>query len=400
MKANYLMASMAVAAVLSACTKTMVVNDKPEVPSEGQGPVAVEFGVGEPSVAVETKGSGAVGGLENSNNWNGETLYVMGFDNSLESYTNPETAAFIWNVSAAAPATGASGAINVYDKNASGTYEESGTDPFYYEDGVVYNFYGYHIDDAFEGAQEPDAAPAPAASAAGDYIYVPFVIDGSQDLMVGATDPDADKQAATEPGAADVTVANIYSSYAARRGIQPTLKFTHLLSQFQFKVIAGSESGKKVNVTSVSLVSQTKGNMVVASKNAEVPVGIRDTTDKAELTLALTPSVAPADDAASLTGCILAIPTSKYQMTVTLESGTDSGSGDEPYYPGTIEPVKAEVALTDAEFEAGKIYTVTIKVNGPEDVQVSASLAPWQTGDDIEIDTDKPVVPAENDEGN
>ena len=130
---------MAVAAVLSACTKTMVVNDKPEVPSEGQGPVAVEFGVGEPSVAVETKGSGAVGGLEASNEWNGETLYVMGFDNSLESYANPETAAFIWNVSATAPTSGASGAINVYDKNASGTYEESGTDPFYYEDGVVYN---------------------------------------------------------------------------------------------------------------------------------------------------------------------------------------------------------------------------------------------------------------------
>ena len=85
-------------------------------------------------------------------------------------------------------------------------------------------------------------------------VYVPFEINGAQDLLIAK----ADQQADIDKAGAGISEENAYSAYAARRNVHPTLKFQHLLARFTFEIVAGSASGSNVNVDYITVDSKSK----------------------------------------------------------------------------------------------------------------------------------------------
>ena len=388
MKKLYVYVALAAMGVMAACSK----NDNVDPQGNGgntviddNSPVAVELGVSGVNLDVNvTPKSKAAGALDT---WNSQALYIYAFDRTEDDFT---TVAFIDNVQGTAPAASTPdpqpgdtlGVITLTNPTYPG-------EPFYYSGSTVYDFYGYYIDDAAVESAVSAGAVVPTETATS--IYVPFRINGTQDLMVAKADPAVDVKGATET----VESTRAYSAYAARRGVQPTLRFRHLLSRFNFEIKPGAASADNVTVDSIALVSKVEGELVVVSANAE-DLGLNNIVEGTLDTLCL-PGIAAEgvktetfnsglskeEQTPKAVGTnLLVIPgETSYNLLVWLSND----KGDSP-----IAPQVAQVTLLEsATFDAGKVYTVTIMIYGLEPVEVSASLTGWQDGGTVTIDPDQ-----------
>ena len=397
MKKLYVYVALAAMGVMAACSK----NDNVDPQGNGgntviddNSPVAVELGVSGVNLDVNvTPKSKAAGALDT---WNSQALYIYAFDRTEDDF---KTAAFIDNVQGTAPAASTPdpqpgdtlGVITLTNPAYPG-------EPFYYSGSTVYDFYGYYIDDAAVESAVSAGAVVPTETATS--IYVPFRINGTQDLMVAKADPAVDVEGATET----VESTRAYSAYAARRGVQPTLRFRHLLSRFNFEIKPGAASADNVTVDSIALVSKVEGELVVVSANAE-DLGLNNIVEGTLDTLCL-PGIAAEgvktetfntgetkeNQTAKAVGTnLLVIPgETSYELLVWLSND----NGDSP-----IAPQVAQVTLQEsATFDAGKVYTVTIMIYGLESVEVSASLTGWQDGGSVVIDPDQDMIPGQDDE--
>ena len=338
--------------------------------------VAVKFNVDAPSLTL-TKGAGPV------EEWKSQEIYLLGYERGKEFNTTP----LIPNIKTSAPAANTSGSIEVKHP-AGSTYAGQ---PYFYGNGV-YDFYGYYIDDA---ATVTDGTPAELAStAAGASIAI--TIDGTQDIMAAKADPEWD----TESGA--VTADKAYSAYAARRNVHPTLTFQHMLTRFNFFVVAGSESGTKVKVQGISIDSYENATLNIAPENSIV---VAATEQKVDLALA---GIEDAQRTPYATADF------KYN-TETLIAGTDGKIGNSimaiageeshkivlatvhanPAITQPIEPLEITLNAADivtktgakvASFEAGKQYDVILTVYGPEEVKITAVLSEWEEGGNTVLD--------------
>lgn len=338
--------------------------------------VAVKFNVDAPSLTL-TKGAGPV------EEWKSQEIYLLGYERGKEFNTTP----LIPNIKTSAPAANTSGSIEVKHP-AGSTYAGQ---PYFYGNGV-YDFYGYYIDDA---ATVTDGTPAELAStAAGASIAI--TIDGTQDIMAAKADPEWD----TESGA--VTADKAYSAYAARRNVHPTLTFQHMLTRFNFFVVAGSESGTKVKVQGISIDSYENATLNIAPENSIV---VAATEQKVDLALA---GIEDAQRTPYATADF------KYN-TETLIAGTDGKIGNsimaiageeshkivlatvhaDPAITQPIEPLEITLNAADivtktgakvATFEAGKQYDVILTVYGPEEVKITAVLSEWEEGGNTVLD--------------
>ena len=368
MKKTLLFAALAVT-VAAACSKT---GSAPQEPAVKGDAVPVLLSVSSPR-SIEVKSTGAA-----TQSWAGQTLNIYSYEAGVADYS--AATAFIDNVEATAPSTGLVDAITLTNPSTQ--------EPFYYAAGKYYDFFGYYIDDA--------AAGIPSVLA--DGVYVPFTIDGSQDLMVATSDKAADIEAAGKTG--QVAEDRVYSAYAARRGIQPKLVFKHQLARFTFEIVAGVESGNNVNVDGISIESVASGELKVVGAER----GLKNlASDKVVLNLqeksgngtmqALTPVKPNAFDGTksnvkSIGESLMVVPgEASYKLTVyTSQDGTTT-----PIAP--LEQILNIANITGAPegavaFEAGYTYKVTIVVYGLEEVKISVELEEWKDGGSTIIDPD------------
>lgn len=436
MKKYYFMAIAAIG-MMAACNKVEVGNTTPTTPEiDDTTPVAVQFGVATQVLGIETRSTGTVGSTEDAENvWNNQTLYVFGYDRTVTDF-NTGTA-FIDNISAVAnpnnavqegeePGTAnkAKVVLDVLNPDPDPESDTDSPEPFYYGTARAYDFYGYHIDDAYKIAGT-ETAPVPSKEAT--RVYVPFEINGGQDLMIAKADPATDiasndKFPVGEDSKKDVS--RVYSAYAARRDAQPTLTFKHQLARFTFEIIAGSESGNNVSVTAIKLESQYKGNLEIIGENR----GLTDLVDLPANNLAdLKNPVEPKtiftlkerkEGATELTDLDTADGKTKPNAWVAARNTPKSIGESIMVIPGkatynmivetqmdgvTVQPEPLNMVLdatkllqTDSSesagatiFEAGKSYRIKIIIYGLEKVEITAELEKWVPGGDITIDPDE-----------
>lgn len=389
---SFYFAAVAAAVLASSCDKneTAPVADNKihyEAPKE-EGLYEVKFGTR--PLSVQTKSIGAVGGVAGDNTWSGkEKLFIYGFNRNIADFqdaTDENGLCLIDNVVAEAPKDTDKGNISVY-KTAE-TLE-----PFFYTPEDCYDFYGYYVDDA--AATYGEDGVTPVAVVEQNRIYVPFIIDGGQDLMIAKAD-----QAADIEGTEVKDEKYAYSAYSARRNVQPNLVFTHELSRFVFKIKAGNNSENATNVTinSLSVRSKTSGNLVVAGLG-DVVRGIADVdvdsfselylkeknAEGVLVDLGTTAPVKPTlgEEAVKIGESLLLMPgETEYYLTMNISQEN---------YSGIIVPQKHEIRIgvpagSDAKvFEAGHQYNVIITVYGLEEVKVTVELTPW-------IDDEEPII--------
>lgn len=411
--------ALAAAGMLTACSNEDTLGGNGEQNASEQ-----QIRLGVASSKVQTRGTGTVGGMtDDDNKWAGQTLWVYMLQKGsmeLGYYKTPADAAGA-AVGTAVFDNKEFKAPNTAESTVSGLATTADGTIAYYPVSGNYDFWGYRVDDAVAGTPDVKLVDDTDNEVAADQAtkrVVDIVINGSQDIMAGKATPSADE--VTKLGNYG---DNFYSAYAARKGVQPNITFNHLLTRFTFEVRAGSKatagagaSGntEAVRVQGVSVESLTDGKLTVAYKGEtkEAADLLTFTGDASPLTLKQRAAGAdnnaplvdleevaltwPADAAATVgdvlpvgEALLVAPGKTEYPLTIALAQKVKKNTTAADKEDMALEQ-KATIKIDGTQkFEPGKSYKVTITVYGLEEIEVTATLVPWQDGGSIDIDDDR-----------
>lgn len=397
MKKLFLMGAVASLGLLASCSSD------DDLSTGGKNDLQqIKIGMGVQATVGTTKGTGTVGSVgEENNKWAGQAINIYMFNKGTLDVAKFDGVAIYDNAAFNAPTAASTGLATATDHSVK-----------YYPTQSAFDFWGYRLDDAIQGS--------PAVSEDGTKQEVGFALDGSQDIMVGKANP-------TEEDLTNCTdETKIYSAYAARRGVQPDIKFKHLLSRLVFSVTGGNKDAcdetHGVNVTAIKVKSKYTGKLIVAyTPDAQVTNELVPTEDVKELELmdratddtngnnnlvALQPKNPVWDtdaDKAKKTNigeAILAVPADNYDLTIELsqlvktQEAYNDGKTDHP----AVEETKTfsyndVIKLTNDVFKAGYSYNVNITVFGLSEIKINTTLTPWKDGGNIDMNPEDNGTP-------
>lgn len=375
---------------------------------------------------VATRGTGTVGAVgEKENTWAKQTVNVYMLNKGTLDLAKFGEDPIYENTVLTTPADNASG---IATELVGGVAQYK----YYPTTKTAFDFWGYRLDDADVTAAEDRDGSATAAAiksnkfvpyTSGDSLLIGFKIDGTQDIMAGKAVPTEEEIA--KCGSED----NIYSAFAARRDVQPNIKFEHLLSRLNFQVLAGAESTTDANtgvkVTGITVKSKATGKLVIAYKGEAAFENVSnqlivDKDADAEKDAALYKDLVVKQRGASSTSltdnlvdlepvtpkwnngmalatqvgeALLAIPANEYEITINLQQKVQvKGDKSSPTDPDDFQTkdytYTADLKNTvnpDKGFEPGYSYNVTITVYGLSEIQITTTLIPWKDGGNIEM---------------
>lgn len=346
--------------------------------------------------------------------WDGEELRIYAFGSTSTGAVDLANR-LIGSAEAGAEATAPAQSSNPTGARDAITLYETGTTPYYYKVGEVYNFFGYYL-----------AGLTGTMSAT---YEIPLTITGKEDIMVATTDKIADWMAVTTPNPAPtVSLDKVYSDKSARQHVVPDLMFKHQLSRFRFYAkYAGEGSNTNIAIKSLKLKSFSEGTLTVANADPEKIGFVKSTTQNARVDLSLDglaydgssaatfqgnttthPAASDAADYIEIGNSILAIPEgsasahAKYNMTVEVAQLINPTSTATPLAETDVksQPIDFEIdfekiidatthnPITNPWAEPGKQYSVYILVYGFEEVEITVSLEEWGEGGSIELNPD------------
>ena len=375
---------------------------------------------------VATRGTGTVGAVgEKENTWANQTVNVYMLNKGTLELAKFGEDPIYDNTVLTTPADNASGIASELDEHGVAQYK------YYPTTKTAFDFWGYRLDDANDTTATDQDGSATAAAiknnkfvpyTSGDSLLIGFKIDGTQDIMAGKAVPTEEE--ITKCGGAD----NIYSAFAARRDVQPNIKFEHLLSRLNFQVLDGKKTetkdeDKAVKVTGITVKSKATGKLVIAYKGEAAFENVSDqlivdkdadsekdaallkelkvkqraegaplTQDLEDLT-PVTPKWNNGMAMATQVGeALLAIPADKYKITINLKQKVqvkgDKGTPQEGDFEEKEYTYEADLENTvnqEKGFEPGYSYNVTITVYGLSEIQITTTLIPWKDGGNIEM---------------
>ena len=373
---------------------------------------------------VATRGTGTVGAVGAENNkWAGQAVNVYMLNKGTLDLAKFGEDPIYENTVLTTPTDNASGIATEFVNDVP-QYK------YYPTTKTAFDFWGYRLDDANKATGIENQAGTDSKVAVTNGEFVPYIsvdslligfkIDGTQDIMAGKAVPT--QEDITKCGGED----NIYSAFAARRDVQPNIKFEHLLSRLNFQVLAGAKSttddNTGVKVTGITVKSKATGKLVIAYKGAAAFENVSkqlivDRDDDAEKDSALlkelkvmqrdggnlnadlvalqpvTPKWNNGTAMATQVGeALLAIPADKYEITINLEQRVQvKGDKDHP----TSDDFQTKKYTYNADlkntvnpengFEPGYSYNVTITVYGLSEIKITTTLIPWKDGGNIEM---------------
>lgn len=374
---------------------------------------------------VATRGTGTVGAVGAENNkWANQTVNVYMLNKGTLDLAKFGEEPIYDNTVLTTPDGNDSGIASELDEHGVAQYK------YYPTTKTAFDFWGYRLDDADVTAAGDQVGSATAAAIEnnkfvpyinGDSLLIGFKIDGTQDIMAGKAVPTQE----------DITKCdgeeNIYSAFAARRDVQPNIKFEHLLSRLNFQVLDGKKTettdpDKAVKVTGITVKSKATGKLVIAyqgeattfanvsdqlivdkdadsEKDAallkELKVMQRDGSNLNADLVALKPVTPKWNNGTAMATqvgeALLAIPADKYEITINLEQNVQV-TGDKDHPTPDDYQIKKYTYTADLKntvnpkgFEPGYSYNVTITVYGLSEIVITTTLIPWKDGGNIEM---------------
>lgn len=391
MKKLFLMGAVASLGLLASCSSD------DDLSTGGKNDLQqIKIGMGVQATVGATRGTGTVGSVGAENNkWAGQAINIYMFNKGTLDVAQFDGVDIYNNADFYAPTSVSSGVAKAKDNSVK-----------YYPTQAAFDFWGYRLDNAIQGS--------PAVSEDNTKQEVGFTLDGSQDIMVGKANPteeDLTKCADAE---------KIYSAYAARRGVQPDIKFKHLLSRLVFSVTGGNEDAcdneHGVKVTAIKVKSKYTGKLIVAyTPDAQVTNELVPTDDVTDLVLmeratsdingnndlvALQPKNPEWDvvenkaKKTNIGEAILAVPADTYDLTIELSQKVkiydDGSTTQEDTKKFSYNDV---IKLTDDVFKAGYSYNVNITVFGLSEIKINTTLTPWEDGGNIDMNPEDNGTP-------
>lgn len=424
MKKLFLMGAVASLGLLASCSS----DDDLSTGGNGKdGLQQIKIGMGV-QANVATRGTGTVGAVGAENNtWAKQTVNVYMLNKGTLDLAKFGEVPIYENTVLTTPADNASG---IASELVGGVPQYK----YYPTTKTAFDFWGYRLDDANDatGTADQEGTDSKVAVTSGKYVpytsgdslLIGFKIDGTQDIMAGKAVPTEEEIA--KCGGVD----NIYSAFAARRDVQPNIKFEHLLSRLNFQVLAGAESTTDANtgvkVTGITVKSKATGKLVIAYQGEATTFAnvsdqlIVDKDADAEKDAALLKELKVMQRDASSTSltdnlvdlqpvtpkwnngmalatqvgeALLAIPANEYEITINLQQKVQvKGDKGHPTDPDDFQTkdytYTADLKNTvnpDKGFEPGYSYNVTITVYGLSEIQITTTLIPWKDGGNIEM---------------
>lgn len=397
---KYFFMAFAVAGMLSSCTSDDVVSNGISQENSSLVPIRIGLGTG---VSVETRGTGTVGDTTEINNvWYGQKINVY----MLEKGTlNPAKWVDANGVETSIYENSVMIAPYVTDNGVAGNdsviaeLEDKGVK--YYPDTKAFDFWGYRLDGA-EGNNQPVAGT--------DSLTIDFEIDGSQDVMVAKAAPSPeDVIKMTDEAGTDLSV-RAFSSWAARRGVQPVLNFKHLLTRLTFEIVAGDslaagkgENLSAIRVTNIRVYSKKTGSLIIAyTPDATVenqiawtpgqeyaPLELKerldgDTPDKQLVALATNGVIQPTwnsltheSDTLKVGEALLVSPEDEYAFEIVLEQDALTSKNADAQMETISRVVPATITRENSSFLAGHSYRVQVKLYGLQEISISTALTAW-----------------------
>ena len=223
----------------------------------------------------------------------------------------------------------------------------------------TYSFYAYH----------PYVSDENVTINNGNSIMVTGTFTGQEDIMVG-----------NAICKSDLGYNAKYFRDIEKEGNEetPDIKFNHLTTRLKIKVAAGHKYNPETcTINTLKMDIPTGYTLRVASTDlAQYPQEIRSwNAETTELQFGENIALTAGEDDSYATSDVVADILTKpgaesYELILTL--------------PGINEPIIAPVSYPATEeegasnvFEAGKAYTITLTINGPQEIKVTASLTPW-----------------------
>ena len=396
---KYFLLSVAAVGLMFGCQKKELSNGNESINNEG--PVQVKMNIDVPSAVIPaTKGTGSV------DEWGSQKLTLLAYA-AGEDWSKAENSLFTSPIVTNAPDGGwgpEAVVVKQTAKKADGTTDENA--PVYYKDNRAYDFFGYYLDD-LTGELKTTA----------DGASIELEINGTQDIMAAKTNIPQDVDRAGMTGKIDQ--ADVYSAFSARRGVVPCVRFEHMLSRFNFYVVAASQSAADiVSVEQIIINTPVNGTLQVAGKGREafaptftkaatatgVDLTLMETDDQGKMTKTAKkapyagflkdidafknqPNTVLAEThaaAAKIGSCVMVMPGEASHKVVVKTKNTR--------YPELLIPdLELEIKASDIKdpndptktitnFAAGYQYDVILMIYGPEEVKVDAYLSEWING--------------------
>lgn len=244
MKKQFFYAALAIA-LMSSCSKDNepVVNPNPD---EGNDKVAIELGVQTMGATITTRGTGFAGNqaTDGEVTWDQQPLQLLMVKKITEANKTLTKATeegetgpgYIFKgLEFSAPSKTKTNDGKGLVTNSTGTVK-------YYPSTGAYDFFGFHFDDAtLTNSVDLDNLPDGSTS-----LSYELTIDGTQDIMIAKAALTTEQQELIDASkgaelTSEVAYARAYSSWAARKGVQPIMTFNHLLSRLDFVAKIGED---------------------------------------------------------------------------------------------------------------------------------------------------------------
>lgn len=385
--------AIAAAALMAGCQKVNNVS-RPDNGTTGGNGDRVEIKFRSNMLTVDTKAS--LDGLNASHD-----LYVYGLNrtkpgvgeiiNAKAHMARPVGAADDWSLS--------SGSLEFADDK---TF-------FYNATKDRYDFYAYYVADA---AEIPEKL---------DNYQIGITIDGTQDILLAAADPEKDIQA---PGVDIYQVTgteNVYSAWAARRGVTPDLEFRHALAQYRFEVL--NHGTKPVVLQAIQVTSKTQGVLTVINQDPSsegaadgLVQGLAIKSDDVETVLTLKsntftvggalldPGDPETEDDDVMTDGLRLEGSQSVEVPLQGEIMTFAGQENnvilrlvqEGMKPGQYRQITMPIELDETEnygtvSQAGYSYLISLVIYSLESAELNVSLVGWNDGGNIFLDQEEKV---------
>ena len=227
--------TIAALSMMAGCQKINSIIKPGNEPIDDESPVKIQFRSN--VLNVTTKAS-----LEGLNG--GQDLYIYGLNR-----TKPGVGEIINAKAHMAKPSGAAEGWSVTD----GSLKFADNKTFFYNATKdKYDFYGYYL---------ADAAEIPTKL---DNYQIDITINGTQDILLAAADPEKDILAEGVNTTQVTSTEYVYSAWATRRGVTPKLEFRHVLSKFEFEV--QNKGTQPVVIQSIDLTTKTNGVLTVINQ--------------------------------------------------------------------------------------------------------------------------------------
>lgn len=408
---KYLFIALAAAGLLSSCSSDDIVGGETTFDESELVPIRIGFG----QTVTGTRGTGTVGGFDDAsdNVWNKQlvNIYMLHKDSIGLAVFDPtvDPNPIYNNTPFYAP-----------DILQTGIATDTTYAIKYYPTQKKYDFWGYRLDDAI--------VETPVIGT--DSLTINFTMNGSQDIMVAKAIP-SPEDSALLISKGNAAADRAFSSFAARYGVQPDLKFRHLLSRLTFKVIPGGEGAVNpatpVIVDSIKVISKNKGKLVVAALNdvrgekqnivwsgetdslvlMQRPALTGGATKNDSLNLIQFEPVSlagegdyetPGDPSTPFVGntisvgeaLMVAAGEESYELFVYLHQPSLTQLGN-PSTKNIVYSYKDIIKIGENQtFKPGYSYDVKITLWGLSDIKITTTLGKWEQGETI------PLYPEDN----